>query len=255
MAAATALLVWGQVLTGQVVDLDPSRIDAPREQLVDLLDRLDQAASSPAYSEVLRAQVRQEAAVLRARLERGDFRVGDRILLRVENQPALSDTFVVASGLVLELPQIGDVSLRGVMRSELEPFLAEELGRFLREPHVRAHPTVRIAISGGIGRPGFHTVPSDIPIPDVIMLAGGPAQNANMEKIRIERGDRTIWEPDQLRQALIDGRTLGQLNVLAGDHIVIPQRATTTSAERTLRLVTVLMSTTITIVAFANIFN
>jgi polysaccharide export outer membrane protein len=255
MAAVIALLACGQGLMAQVNDLDPNRIDAPREQLVGLLNRLDDAANSPAYSEVLRARVRQEAAVLRARLEEGDFRVGDRIFLAVENEPALSDTFVVASGLVLELPQIGDISLRGVMRSELEPVLTDRLSQFLREPRVRAHPTVRIAISGGIGRPGFHTVPSDLPLPEVIMLAGGPAPTANMENIRIERGDRIIWEPDQMRQALIDGRTLGQLNVLAGDHIVIPLRVTATAAQRTLRFVTFMLGTTLTIVAFVNIFK
>jgi protein involved in polysaccharide export with SLBB domain len=250
-----AVFAWEQPLVAQLVELDPNRMDAPRDELADLVDRLDKAADSPAYSEVLRAQARQEAAALRARLETGDFRVGDRILLVVENQPTLSDTFVVANGLVLELPGVGEVPLRGVMRSELEPFLDAQLARFLREPRVRAHPTVRIAISGGIARSGFHVVPSDVPLPDVIMLAGGPAPTANMEKIRIERGGQTLWGPDQVRQALIDGRTLGQLNVLAGDHIVIPERAAANAPERTLRLVTLLMSTTLTLVAFANIFN
>jgi protein involved in polysaccharide export with SLBB domain len=249
-----ALLACAQPLSAQLDDLDPNRMDAAREELVALAGRLDRAANSPAYSDVLRQQVRGRAAQLRARLEAGDFRIGDRIFLAVENQPVLSDTFVVQNGLVLQLPQVGEISLHGVMRSELEPFLRDQLARFLREPHVRAHPTVRIAISGGIGRPGFHTVPTDVPFPEVIMLAGGPLPTANMDKIRIERGGQTILEPDQVSQALIDGRTLGQLNVLAGDHIVIPQRSTG-SAEGTLRLVTLMLSTTVTIVAFANILK
>jgi protein involved in polysaccharide export with SLBB domain len=229
-------------------------MDAPREELVDLLDRLEKAAGSPAYSDHLRGETRQTAARLRVRLEEGDFRVGDRILLDVEDQPLFSDTFAVGAGRVLALPQVGDVPVRGVMRGELESYLTEYLGRFLREPRVRAHPLVRVAIAGGVGRPGFHTVPSDIPITEVIMLAGGPSPNALMDKIRIDRGGRTVWEPGPMRQALMEGRTLGQLNVQAGDNIVVPERQLATT-ERTLRTFTLLLGVPLSIAAVLAIFR
>ncbi|MHC4108768.1 MAG: polysaccharide biosynthesis/export family protein [Planctomycetota bacterium] len=127
---------------------DPLRMDAPREELVILLNRLEQAANSPAYSDYLRSETRLRAARLRGRLEEGDFHVGDRILLLVENQPTLSDTFAVTSARELDLPEIGAVPLQGIMRGELQGYLTQHLGRFLREPRVRAHPLIRIGISG-----------------------------------------------------------------------------------------------------------
>jgi hypothetical protein len=85
------------------------------------------------------------------------------------------------------------------------------------------------------------------------MLAGGPAGNAQLEKMRIDRGDQTIWEPDQMQQAMIDGWTLGQLNVQGGDHIVVPTGGG--SSEQTLRLTLLLLSVPVTIAALASIFR
>ncbi len=194
------------------------------------------------------------AARLRERLEEGDFRVGDRILLQVENEPTLSDTFAVSSARELVLPEIGAVPLRGVMRGELQQYLTQYLGRFLRAPSVTAHPLIRVGISGGVGQPGFHTVPSDIPITEVLMLAGGPIPEAQLEEMRIERGGEVLWRPDEMRQAMIDGLTLGQLNVQGGDQIVVP-RGGTVGVEQTLRIGFFILSLPVTVAALASIFK
>ncbi|MHC4108767.1 MAG: hypothetical protein ACYSTY_11840 [Planctomycetota bacterium] len=86
------------------------------------------------------------------------------------------------------------------------------------------------------------------------MLAGGPAADAQLEKMRVDRGDQTIWEPDQMRQAIIDGWTLGQLNVQGGDHIVVPTRGAT-GAEQRLRFTLLLLSIPVTLAALASIFR
>ena len=82
----------------------------------------------------------------------------NRILLLVEGEPSLSDTFTVGLGSTLILPAVGDVSLVGVLRSELQDYLARRLGQNLRDAVVRARAYVRLAEreSGPIPRPaGF----------------------------------------------------------------------------------------------------
>ena len=138
-------------------------------------DRLMLFATSPAYSETLRERTRQEAELIQARLTLGDFQVGDRILLSVDNQPALSDTFLVDQGPVLTLATIGDVPLRGVLRSELKNHLTQYLGRFLRDPIVRSRGLVRISLMGAVYCPGFYTFPGEVILTDAIMAASGPA--------------------------------------------------------------------------------
>jgi protein involved in polysaccharide export with SLBB domain len=88
---------------------------------------------------------------------------------------------------------------------------------------VRAQTLVRIQILGGVGKPGFYTVGSGLLVTDAVMLAGGPSGGSELDEIRIERGDEVIWDADQLRPAIIEGRTLDELSVRAGDGIYVPQ--------------------------------
>src|SRR5262245_27299615 len=52
------------------------------------------------------------------------FRPGDRVLVRVEGESVLSDTFTVTAGPALPLPGLGDISLDGVPRSRIEAHLS-----------------------------------------------------------------------------------------------------------------------------------
>jgi protein involved in polysaccharide export with SLBB domain len=204
---------------------DPTGLQLTRADLEDLLARFEQTATSSAYSSTLRAQARAEAALIRQRLEEGDIRVGDRILLVVEGHEQLTDTFTVVAGRAIVLPDIGEVPLTGVLRSELQQHMTEQIRRFIRNPVVHARSLIRLEILGAVGTPGFFTIPSDMLITDALMIAGGPAGNAQMDRIRIERGRDVIWAGDRLREAVIEGRTLDQLSVRAGDSIHVPAKS------------------------------
>jgi polysaccharide export outer membrane protein len=165
-----------------------------------------------------------EAATIRQRLEEGDLRVGDRVLLLVEGHTQLSDTFNVVAGRKLVLPDIGDVPLAGVLRSELQEHLTAQLGRFVRNPTVRVRSLIRLEVLGLVAAPGFYAIPSDVLVTDALMLAGGPAPDADIDRVRLQRGREVLWEGDRLRAAVIEGRTLDQLGVRAGDGIFVPEK-------------------------------
>lgn len=223
LLAALCLLVTALPLAAQGRPAwDPRGANLTRAELQEMLARYEETANSRTYGGTMRARARAEAELIRQRLEDGDVRVGDRVALRVERQAELSDTFPVLDGRVIKLPDIGDIPLSGVLRSELEAHLTEQIGRFIRNPTVSARSLIRLEIMGAVGAPGFHTVPSDILLSDALMLAGGPAGEAALDKMKIERGERTIWEGDRLREAVVAGRTLDQLNLRAGDAIHVP---------------------------------
>ncbi len=240
-AALLGALRGGAVAAQQQTEGDPKRVQVARAPLEDLLKRLDAAAASPGSSGAIRDQARLEAASIRARLVDGDFVVGDRIYLRVEGEPVLTDTFTVGPGRVLTLPIAGEVSLTGVLRSELESHLHQALGRYLKEPVIQARSLIRIAVLGEVSRPGFYTVPAQTLVSDALMLAGGPTHDAKVEKLRIARGTQQVWGGQPLQQALADGKTLDQLNLQAGDRIEVPSKSSWLT-ESTLRAVTLLLS-------------
>lgn len=180
------------------------------------------------------ARVWWVAVVLAALLARPDaaaaqsnavtpLQVGDRILLAVEGDSALSDTFTVVAGPALRLPNIGDISLANVPRSELEAYLTRELGRFINDPVVTARALIRISVMGEITRPGFYAMPVDLVLPDALMVAGGATQEARLDKLQILRGNSALWGSTALQSAIARGATLDELGIRAGDRIDVPR--------------------------------
>jgi protein involved in polysaccharide export with SLBB domain len=172
-----------------------------------------------------------EAWLLRQRLEKGDFQDGDRIVIHLQGNSlmpkdfvGIPDTNIVRAGRHLEFPRMADLSLDGVLRSELNDRLTAHFAQYIREPTVRSTPLVRIAVLGQVGKPGYVYTLADAPLSDLIMQAGGPSGNADMAGIVIRRGADMIWDQQDTRAALADGMSLDRLHLRAGDEIEVPQR-------------------------------
>lgn len=162
-----------------------------------------------------------EARLIRYRLERGDFPDGDRILVTVRGPGGFSDTLTVRSGSQLELPQLAPLPLDGVLRSELLPRLSAHMSKYLRDPVVTARPLLRVGILGRVVRPGYYYASADLPLSDVLMSAGGPAQDADISKVSIRRGGQVIIDQRDARSALSAGRSMDMLHMQAGDEIQV----------------------------------
>jgi len=177
------------------------------------------------------------------------FQAGDRILLRVEGDSALSDTFTVVAGPALRLPNIGEISLAGVRRTDLESRLAHELTRFIKDPVVQARALIRVSVVGEVTRPGFYAVPVDLVLPDALMLAGGATQTARVDRMTILRGDSPLWDGSRLQTQIAHGATLDQLGIQAGDRIQVPGQRDPESKWRLAGMVVTTLATIVTVVA------
>lgn len=180
-----------------------------------------------------------------------EFQVGDRVSLRVEGDSLLTDTFTVIAGPALRLPVIGDISLAGVRRADVESHLTRELSRYIKAPVVRARALIRLSVLGEVVRPGFYAVATDLVLADALMLAGGLTPNARVDKLRIQRGRDRLWSGDRLQGAIAQGATLDALGLRAGDQVVVPQARDT---ESTMRIVGVLVSIPLAIFGIAQLF-
>lgn len=166
-----------------------------------------------------------ERSTVEARLKDGDFQPGDRISLIVLGDTALSDTFTVRPGRMLQLPNIPEISLQGVLRSEFPAYVKGKLLQYLKDPQVTATPLVRLAVLGAVNRPGFYVMPATTLASDVVMAAGGPAAIADISKATVRRGSVPVIDSKQMRQAFADGVSIDQLNLHSGDEIVIGQKS------------------------------
>lgn len=223
-ALLLALLVLAPAAAAQEPEpWKPGSLQPTRAALEAALGQSEAAAASPSASEGARARAHEVAARIRQRLHDGDFRTGDQVQLVVEGEEALSSTFTVAPGPRLLLPTVGEVSLRGVLRSELDAHLRGEVARVLRAPVVQSRSLVRVGVMGEVRTPGFYLLPVDALLSDALMAAGGPLPDAGLARMRVERGSRKVWTGAAMQQALTDGRTLDELSLRAGDNIVVPE--------------------------------
>ncbi len=166
-----------------------------------------------------------ESYVLHYRLDHGDFREGDRVFITFQQGAALfSDTMMVRSGKRLELGQMGEFSLEGVLRSELVPRLTAHLRTYLREPVVKAAPLVRVGLLGNVARPGYYYTPADTPLNDVLMRAGGPTPNADLGRVTVRRMGDVLIDEDNTRTALREGMSVDILGMLGGDEIQVGEQ-------------------------------
>jgi len=183
-----------------------------------------------------RAGASQLAARIKTRLAEGDFRRGDRIALDVQGEQTLTDTFVVGSGaeLMLPAPTVGSMSLKGVLRSELQTKMADYVSRFRNNAVVRAQPLLRLSIQGEVAKAGIYAVPADGQLADALMAAGGTTQFAKSNKVTITRNGAKIAET-----AAFD-TDLDALNLRDGDQIVVDSKRP--GGTDTLRITALLVS-------------
>jgi polysaccharide export outer membrane protein len=214
---------------------------ATRERLTAEITRLEGQASSGA-----RAQV----TLIRERLQNGDFQTGDRILIHVDGEPQLSDTFTVQDGPALELPQLGTIPLHGVLRAELASHLQTQLARYLRDPVVQVQTLVRLLIEGDVARPGYYSAAPRQALTDVLVQAGGLGPRAKPSGMRVERGTELIWGGQPLQDALGRGYSLDQLSLRAGDRVLVPSRG---DAERTWRILGIVVTLPLAIYSITRI--
>jgi hypothetical protein len=222
--AVLAVSLSAQTPPVQEARLDTRRAQASRVELEASLAQIDTILKSPGYSTRIREAKRREAALIRERLTEGDMQVGDLLAITVLGEAGLTDTFTVGAGQMLSLPGLPPVPLRGILRSEAEPYITKELERYIRNPQVRVVPSIRLAVLGAVGRQGYYQVPADVLISDAIMMAGGPTGAANPNKSKIVRANTEILAQAEVEQAIVRGATLDQLNLRAGDQIVVDEK-------------------------------
>lgn len=195
------------------------------------------SAAQPESRAALQVQLRKaeaekrttEAFLLKSRLDNGDFQEGDRIVVKVHSAAALmgqlpgSDTVMLKAGKVIQLWQMSDLSLDGVLRSELNAKISSHLAKYLKDSTVTTTPLLRIGIWGQVRSPGYYYTTLDILLNDLLMRAGGPSGTANLDNLQIRRGPETIWSGSDVRTAMTEGLSLERLNLRGGDELFVDE--------------------------------
>jgi protein involved in polysaccharide export with SLBB domain len=121
------------------------------------------------------------------------------------------------SGFII-MPLIGEVKVRGLTVFELMNTLQEKLREYLHNPYIEVHPLIRLVMQGSFNRPGSYRVDPANSLWDLVAEAGGPAANADLKKMVVERGGKVVIK--DLLQSFENGYSLEEVGVESGDQII-----------------------------------
>ena len=171
-----------------------------------------------------------ESFALHARLQDGDFEVGDHVTIvySAPNNLGLTktDDLIVRSGKVLQMGEpMGDLNLSGVLRSELYDLIKQRVDTYYKNEVLHVTTYIRLSVAGAVRNAGFFYTRPDQSLNDVIMGTGGRDPAADFTNVVIKRGGDVVWSKEDVQVAFNDGLTIGKLNLQPGDEIVVGYRA------------------------------
>ncbi|NJL35510.1 MAG: polysaccharide transporter [Leptolyngbyaceae cyanobacterium RM2_2_4] len=172
---------------------------------------------------------------------------GDRVRLDLFEVPEYSGEYQVLSDGTLSLPRIGIVPVRGLTIDQASAEISNRYATYVRRPFVTITlleaGAINIAIAGQVQRPGTYVVSeaeiAGIPtVTQVIKLAGGITQDANVQEVLVRRPAPRLGGASQeiqvnLWELLRTGDISQDLVVRDGDTIVIPTATALSPAEAT----------------------
>jgi protein involved in polysaccharide export with SLBB domain len=195
---------------------------ASRAELVARKDSLERVLAAGALRGKSREQAAGEVAALQRRLEEGDFQVGDRFLVTILHDNAVSDSVLVREERAVSIASLPDASVQGVLRSELTDHLSAHVAKYLKSATVRTQLLTRVSVIGAVARPGYYYVAPNRPVSELLMAVGGAAPTAKLAGAEVRRNGRVVLPSKAVRRALEAGLTLEQLDIRSGDEMLVP---------------------------------
>lgn len=119
-------------------------------------------------------------------------RPGDRIALKIWNEPEMSDTFNISERGDAILPKLGAVRVTALPLAQLQDSLRRAYSVYLRNPSVEIAVLRRISVQGEVRQPGIYLADLTMGLPEIIARAGGYTEAGNPRNIVIVRDGRRI---------------------------------------------------------------
>ena len=130
------------------------------------------------------------------------FKPGDAIRLQIwqpwritEGKAEILDLngdYAVNSQGYTMLPLIGEIKVVGLNQQTLAARLKKKYSPFIKDPYIMVTPLIRVTLQGSVNRPGAYLIPPTASLWELVEMATGPTQNAELKKMRSERGGRVV---------------------------------------------------------------
>ena len=174
----------------------------------------------------------------------GPVRPGDVLQLKLLGEEGMSGEYIIDPEGYVTIPGIGSVRLSNRTPREAQTVLGTLIRARIPNPEFSADFRIRVYVLGpGVSNPGPYAVEPGTTFLQVLAIAGGQSDRANLERTTVNREGKTY--PVDLAAGLAGGHA-GQYPVFSNDVIVVPARRGFTRENITFALS--LLGTALTVV-------
>lgn len=164
--------------------------------------------------------------------ESAEYRIGpgDQLQIYVWNSPELSITIPVRPDGRITTPLVADIMAAGRTPSQLATDMEEKLAEFIRQPKVNIivlnfQGADQVKVVGQARNPRSIPFRAGMRLLDVMLEVGGLNDFAAGNRARVVRrsGNGTVEIPVRIKDLLNDGAMAANIEIMAGDVVIIPE--------------------------------
>jgi polysaccharide export outer membrane protein len=152
----------------------------------------------------------------------GTLRSGDLLKIRVYRDSELSGQYLIDARGNVQVPGLGVIRAAGLDPTEVQDSLVVALkSRGFRTPEIAVEPLIRVSVLGQVRTPGLYPVDPGVSIIQLLTLAGGPTEQANLKRAQVVRDNRAFVVD---LQSALGGSAAGRVALYSNDVVYVPQR-------------------------------
>jgi protein involved in polysaccharide export with SLBB domain len=152
----------------------------------------------------------------------GVLRAGDLLRLHVYRDSELSGEYQIDAGGTVQIPGIGVIRAAGLTPAQVKERLAEGLRvRGFSNPELALYPLVRVSVLGEVRNPNLYSVDPGTSLIQLVTLAGGQTERANLSKTRVVRQGRAF---EVNLESALGGSAAGLVVLNSNDIVYVPRR-------------------------------
>lgn len=152
----------------------------------------------------------------------GALRPGDLLKVVVFRDRELTGEYAIDAGGFVQIPGLGVIEAAGLDPTQVTERLRDALiERGFARPEISVQPLIRVSVLGEVRTPNVYPVDPGTSLLQLLTLAGGPSDRANLRDTRVIRDGRAFQV--DLESAL-RGSAAGRIVLYSNDVIVVGRR-------------------------------
>ena len=148
---------------------------------------------------------------------------GDGVRIQFYNiEDATSGDFFIQQTGAIQLPYIGSVQTANRTFYSVRDEIVEKFKSIYRDPELFVQPLYKIKILGEVESPGVYFVTGVERVSDLLAMAGGETDAANLKQLYFVKGEQKInIDADKI---LVEGSKLNDIGIDSGVQLYVPRK-------------------------------